>query len=446
MHWWNRTAGVLWVGVMMAAAQAGPCRGGHAADQGLHGLHCGPDCGHAHASYATLGRWSASATASPVDSGWSGNVLTWGFATDGTPIEAQFGSRGETDGPSDLVAALDGLHGAGPGGPDLSLRPWFELFERPLARWAELSGLTFLYEPADDGATIAPFAAGGALGVRGDLRFSGHAIDGTVSPTILAYNYFPFAGGDMIIDTEQANFLGPTANDSLAIRNIIAHEIGHGLGLLHPTLPDDMALMEATFTAAIDGPQFDDVLGIQSLYGDRFDKLGRNDSLATATDLGTLTPGVSVRLGTDASDTTTAVAVDQFDYVSAGGSDVDYYAFELSSDGAIDLSATPRGPAYELGPEGFSSLFDATSQADLLVVLFDGATGDQLAVIDDTGLGEAEALSGWSLEAGRYAVLLLGLGATQTYELEVLLVPEPGVVVWGSVGVGWFTLSRKRRG
>ena len=59
-----------------------------------------------------------------------------------------------------------------------------------------------------------------------DMRMAGHPIDGNSG--ILAFNYFPNTG-DMVIDTSD-NFFATTTSNSLRLRNVLAHEHGHGLG------------------------------------------------------------------------------------------------------------------------------------------------------------------------------------------------------------------------
>ncbi|HEY6565666.1 MAG TPA: matrixin family metalloprotease, partial [Pirellulaceae bacterium] len=173
-------------------------------------------------AYFLENRWELTASGGTGTQG-SPMTLTWGFVPDGTPIPDP-GFGGGTS--SDLIAALDQSFGAGGGGADLTQRPWFEYFDRVFSRWAELGGGTYVYEPADDGAEVAGLE--GSLGVRGDVRISGNVIDGASG--ILAYNYLP-NNGDMVIDTGDMGFYSNNANDYLRLRNVLAHEHGHGFGL-----------------------------------------------------------------------------------------------------------------------------------------------------------------------------------------------------------------------
>ena len=59
---------------------------------------------------------------------------------------------------------------------------------------------------------------------------------------ILAYNFFPNSG-DMVIDVPDS-FYNNTSNNSLGLRNTLAHEHGHGLGLSHVCPVNQTKLME----------------------------------------------------------------------------------------------------------------------------------------------------------------------------------------------------------
>ena len=152
--------------------------------------------------------------------------LTWSIVPDGTALPR---GLGEPAAPSSLISFLDGIHhgGASPGGADITQRDWFQLFESSFERWDELSGINFSFEN-DDGARLPNFP--GVLGVRGDHRIGGHPIDGQMSPTFLAYNFFPNLA-DMVIDTDEINRWGNPDRNFLRFRNMLMHEVGQGLGL-----------------------------------------------------------------------------------------------------------------------------------------------------------------------------------------------------------------------
>ena len=60
--------------------------------------------------------------------------------------------------------------------------------------------------------------------------------------------------------------------------------------------PDNAGfLIEPILSTSFDGPQLDDVLAIQRLYGDAYEKNGGNDTFSVATSLGPLSSAQSIR-------------------------------------------------------------------------------------------------------------------------------------------------------
>src|SRR5690606_21210921 len=125
-------------------------------------------------------------------------------------------------------------------------------------RWAALSGITFIYEPNDDGVPLSSNNRG-ILGVRGDIRMSAVTIDG--SSSVLAYNYYP-DHGDMVLDPDT------WLNSPRSLQNLIMHEVGHGIGLAHVCPVQNTKIMEPFITSSYFGPQHDDIRGVQYFYGD----------------------------------------------------------------------------------------------------------------------------------------------------------------------------------
>src|SRR5262249_44539560 len=153
--------------------------------------------------------------------------------------------------------------GAGPGGTNLTQRPWFHLFQESFDRWTQLGGITFVYEPNDSGTSLSGSA--GALGVRGDVRIGGANIDGPSGT--LAYTYYP-DNGDMVIDTGETTFFTDSTNNYRSFRDTLMHEIGHAFGLDHVISSTEALLMEPYIDTSFDGPQLDDIRGLQGFYGD----------------------------------------------------------------------------------------------------------------------------------------------------------------------------------
>jgi hypothetical protein len=257
--------------------------------------------------FNTTTRWGPTA----LDPGSAGNqgdptTITWSIVPDGLNLEDDPMAPVQ---PSTLRAWLDGLYG--------SSATWQPLIQSVFDRWGALSGLNFVYESNDDGAAFV--VTPGAAGVRGDVRIGGFDIDGNSG--ILAYNYYPAFGGDMVINSFDS-FYNTTTNNSLRFRNVVAHEHGHGMGLPHVCPPNTTKLMEPFATAVYDGPRMDDIRASHRLYGDAFEP---NDTAATFTTV-TLSGGTAT-VGAVPAPAVLEGSITSIDDVS----DVDYYRFSTPS-------------------------------------------------------------------------------------------------------------------
>ena len=363
-------------------------------------------------------------------------ILTWSVVPDGTTLPT---GVGEPVSPSSLIAFLDGIHhgGPGPGGSDLTQRAWFPLMKSAFDRWDAVSAIRFTHSPQDDGVTLGSFS--GVNGIRGDHRIGGHHLDGTTSPTFVAYNFFP-NNADMVIDTDEVGRMGNPGNNFVLFRNTLMHEIGHGLGLNHPASSDSKFLMEAILDGTIDGPQLDDILGIHRLYGDRYEEFGGNDTAVKATNLGLLSIGQSIKLGEDAVDK--VVAPTDVDFVSINmAADTDYYKVSLAEAGKLSIVLTPLGPTYKDGPNGGTQVdFVSAAQSDLSLRIYDSTGLNLLANVNSNGLGGLESLLQFPADAANYFIRVSGLqDAAQFYQLDIALVPEPAgftLLAFGIVALG----------
>ncbi len=261
-------------------------------------------------------------------------TITYSFVPDGTILPNEYG---EGDLPSELFTWLNGLYG--------NQATWQPLFTSIFNRWSELSGINYVYEPADDGAAFP--TTDGIAGVRGDVRISAKNIDGNSG--ILAYNYYPDPDptdpsgyGDMVINSFDS-FFNTTGTNSLRFRNVVAHEAGHGLGAAHVCPIQTNKLMEPFAQTAYDGPRHDDIRFAHFNYGDANEP---NDTQGTATSAGSLSVG-GVTLGTIA-----APAVTQSSTISLdSASDVDFYSFTASGLTVVDATLTPLGFLYDDGAQ-----------------------------------------------------------------------------------------------
>ena len=243
-------------------------------------------------------------------------IITYSFVPDGTFIP----NSGEGTGNSQLFAWLNSIYG--------NAATWQAIFAQVFDRWAELTGTSYVYEPNDDGTSHRDFD--GVAGVRGDVRIAAMVLDGNSG--LLAYNFYPDFGGDMVFDAFDSFYNG-TFGDSLGLRNVIAHEHGHGLGMGHVCPVFETKLMEPFVSFAFDGPQLDDILNGHRHYGDPQEP---NDSAAAATDLGSMSVNETLEMD--------LVSIDDPD-------DVDFYKISLDVPSLITFTVTPDADSYRQGPQ-----------------------------------------------------------------------------------------------
>lgn len=340
----------------------------------------------------------------PVDR-WGGTAgrgvavnLTYSFPPDGISVSG---------GTNSLNATLTGIYG--------SAATWQAIFATEFARWAATTGITYT-QVSDDGATWSsapgPFNGGSN---RGDVRIVMAPNDGPSN--VLAFNFFP-DNGDMSLDVAE------NWGASTFFRNVLTHEHGHGLGLAH-TCPDDddsiggfPILMKPFIDTGFLGPQFDDRLSAQFLYGDRFEP---NSTGASAVNLPVL-----FSLGTN------GIPVLIQDVSLHSSSEVDIYRVNSLGGTSITTAVTPVGPTYFEGPQNGGGgsgcvgnngdTFNASSVADLILeVLNPNLTVAATANIN--GVGSGEIISGFVMpEVGNYFVRVRsasGFGEAQMYEISV---------------------------
>jgi serralysin len=362
-------------------------------------------------AYVPGDRWTTTASGSAGSEG-DPVTLTWSLARDGTSIP--------DEGASNLIGFLDGMFNVTSGGTNFAARPWFSLFQQSFDRWTQLSGINFVYEPNDNNGPLS--GAAGILGTRGDMRIGGQNIDGPSST--LAYAFFP-NNGDIVVDTTDTAFFGNSSNNYRAFRNTLMHEIGHAFGLNHLISSSDSLLMEPSIQTSFDGPQLDDIRGVQAFYGDALEKTNAgqgNNTAALAYNLGALTSGGSLAIGSNAVGGQ-AVSPTETDFVSiANTDDVDFYSFSIAAASALDVSLTPLGGTFTQGEQGGSlSSFNASARNDLSFAILgpDGAT--QLAFANTAAVGQVELLSDVQLTTpGNYFVRVLGSAeSVQLYQLQL---------------------------
>jgi hypothetical protein len=400
-----------------------------------------------------ISRWTGStATAQPFPlTQGSPLTLTWGFMAPNTPINDSVHS-GFANGNNNLQTFLNGIYG--------SQAVWQPHFQSVFNRWSSVSGLTYVFEPNDDGAVISTNNfPGGVLGVRADLRIGGKVFVGTDSGPVLAYNYFPNTG-EMMIDTGDGTYSN-TSSNSLRLRNIVSHEHGHGIGMSHVLSNNGSFLMEPFLTTGFDGPQYHDILMAQRGYGDFNEKstLSGNDVFSTATGLGAIADGGSVSIGNDARNL--FVGPTEVDFVSIDDtSDQDFYSFSVGSGGEVNILLESLGLTYNITNQaGAGNVpFNAKERSDLTLQLLDTNGTSVLQTSNSTGLGGDELIVFNLTGPGIYFARVSGVNNadfistdTQFYGLSIgfsaAAVPEPSTVGFMiAVGlIGALSLRRRRR-
>jgi hypothetical protein len=356
-------------------------------------------------------RWGLNATSLATPTGRP-VTLTWSLVPDGTHIQGE--------GDSNLIQFLDGLFGVGPGGENLKQRPWFSLLDNSFKRWSSVSGLTFIYDPEDDGADHG--SAVGLINIRGDIRIGGAFIDGNSGT--LGYSFFP-SNADTVLDTGDTTFFSNPTEDHRAFRNMFMHELGHGIGLDHVVSNTDRFLMEPSINISYDGPQLDDIRGAQWYYGDGLEKSNGgsgNDSASHATHLGWLVNGITRSIGAAAAGDT-VVEASETDFVSiANSADADYFSFEVPAPTGLNAVLTPLGGIFNQAPQGGTQTqFDANARSDLTLAVFGTNGTSLLGIANETPAGGVETLTGIRLPAaGKYYARVIGsTPIVQLYQLDL---------------------------
>jgi hypothetical protein len=346
-------------------------------------------------------RWNGTATDGGGLQQGDPTTLTYSYVPDGTFVPDL--GIGLGSGNSALFQWMNGIYG--------SPATWQALFDQVFDRWSELTGLSYVYEPNDDGVNTN--SASGVLGVRGDIRIAAFNYQNDGNGGVLAYNNFP-QDGDMVFDAFDS-FYNSTGNNSLRFRNVAAHEHGHGLGMLHVCPANGTKLMEPFISTAYDGPQLDDILNGHRHYGDPTEP---NGSFATAADLGSADVGGILGM--------TNVSLDD-------NSDFDIFSITLLNPAQLTLLATPAAGQYEQGTQTQScnsgTLTNYNTIHNLRISIYEpGNFVIPALVVDQAGIGSAETMLFNAESAGEYYIMIdttSGTNSVQRYSLSALVSTLP---------------------
>ncbi|MBL8764595.1 MAG: matrixin family metalloprotease [Phycisphaerae bacterium] len=358
--------------------------------------------------YYTGSRWSGSSAGSPI-------TITWSLVPDGLNIP---GGIGEPAAASSLFSGMDSKF-ASQGGR----ATWIARITNCFQRWSEISGINFQRVTSggndwDDGSA---WGTAGNDTTRGDMRISMHPIDGAGG--VLAYCSFP-QNGDMVLDS--GDNWGSSTNLHRFLRNTVAHEMGHGIGINHVCSTNAAFLMEPILSTAFDGPQQDDIRAGQKHYGDINED---NNTAGTATVAGNLSPSSTITLGAvPAPITGTAPANSSTLSIDTNG-DVDYYSFTTTVPVLVSATATPVGTTYDNSSQqsggtcNTGNQYDAKAVAPLGVTMYGPFGNVQYADSSTATPGTTVSLSNVLISpGGTYFVRVYETGtatASQLYSLSI---------------------------
>ena len=330
-------------------------------------------------------------------------------------------------GPNELSARFIGTFG--------SVDRGREHVRQAYAAWQHWTGLSFREVPDDNSPMDASEVT---VPWRGDLRIG--SANATGAPFI-AYNAFPTAGGiagvgggDMFIAANRFNvnnFNNPS-NDYRYFRNTVAHEIGHGVGLIHVVPCNGTKLMEPQISTGFDMVAIDDLRGGVRAYGDRF---AGNHTMADAHDFGDLAPVPGVRR---------TVSEPRLALNGANGPNnthTDWFTFRMSEADVLNIFVNPVGGTYNNGQQtsgctGTTTSVNASAAGDILIELLDLGTGVSW-IANNLGPGGNEFIFTGLIGPTTFALRVTDIGpnAHQIVQLYDLLIfpgassdPEPTAV------------------
>lgn len=337
--------------------------------------------------------------------------ITWSIVPDGTIVPG-----GSSDaGPSNFRSWIRGIYGGSSTG-SADQQPWFPLIQEAFDLIEDECGITFIYEPNDDSRAMSP-SNPGALGVRGDIRIGANFIDGPSNTLAFAYapNY-----GDIVFDSADT-FYSNTSNNSLGLVNVMAHELGHAIGLAHVCPVNQTKLMEPFVNTSFRGPQYDETYSLQHQYGDPEETLGNNSTNNNIARLAT-----PLNLVDDQRKFLEWLSID-------GENDVDYYSFSTLEFQKLRVVLSPHHSSYlegeqtNLGCTNGTTFFPSNRQ-NLGFQIIGSDRTTILTTINATPAGSGENLINFEFEAaGRYYIRVFGDGSNlaQLYSLSITIGGAP---------------------
>ncbi len=315
--------------------------------------------------------------------------LTYSFVLDGTSIPASVWDVNQSAQGSNLFATMNAQF---PGGMDAFRAEVREAFDQ----WQAVTNIRYVEVP-DDGAAFT-FANGGAVPTptaigRGDIRIAMRLVDGTgvdlngdgvVDRDVAAYNRYPVNGGDMVLDSGNIALFTDSTDDYRRLKNVLAHEHGHGLGINHVMPQNATKLMEPALNTNFDGPQEDDIRAAVSLYGDPAET---NESLSEAMPIGSVAEGQP------------ALLAPNYEMALERNASDDWYKFNATGGTELTITLEPVGTTYQQGAQPLNAAtpvvlntVNALAARNLQLIIYN-AGGILIELADDNPAGQAESLT-----------------------------------------------------
>lgn len=325
-------------------------------------------------------------------------VLTWSLVPDGTALAGlRVGSGGSAVDLPATNSTLFALMNANVPNQD----QWIGYLQQVFDRYQALTGVRFERvrfngQPWDDGAPVGD-TRNPAPGLRGDIRIMARPVDGP--SRILA-----FAGSHITFDSQDS--WNDNVNSYRFLRNVFSHELGHALGLAHVCPLNNTKLMEPIATTAFDGPQQDDLRGIQQIFGDPYEPNNFSGQATRLPDTIPLTAFTLLDYPFAAGQPGQLTAASLID-MSSGG-DVDWYISDATAAVPLTITIEPRGETYDSSTQNSDascnsgSLIDSRRQCRLNVELYQG--GVRLQQATAAAAGESVTVSVPQVATGSYLV------------------------------------------
>jgi len=236
----------------------------------------------------------------------------------------------------------------------------------------------------------------------------------------------------MVLDSQDTGNWASAGNANRFLRNVIAHEHGHGMGLLHVCPANATKLMEPFISTAYDGPRQDDIRAAQRQYGDPYEA---NDTSATAKPLGALAIPGAIAFGTQPAPVAgTSDANAALLSIDADG-ETDFWSFTVAATASVTATVTPVGSTYLNAPQDANcntgSNFNALAVSDLVVSIIGTNGTTVLGTGNASAVGVAETLSSIILPgAGTYFLRVTeGNSPAESQSYRINLSAVSGVVI-----------------